>query len=237
MIGKYHWLLTHCWELGNFRQTFLVKTLNEMSRTSQFSLWLLGTFLFCGCQGFGPNARIGTGIGGTTGALAGAAIGSHNGNSLEGALLGGALGSLAGATIGDANDELDYRNRLARQNAKTRTQQAAVTALQLVEMTSSGLNEDLIINQMQANGCAAPLSTNELIALKQRGVSDRVISTFQNFRGANVPQVRQTYLAPIVVPYDGHHPPRYFDGPQDCPHAPCPPRHRRANSFNFHVGF
>lgn len=209
--------------------------MNEMKKVEQLLIGLLALSLLCGCQSMGPQARIGSGLGVATGALAGAALGSHNNNQLEGAVIGGALGSLVGGTIGDSYDELDQRNRLARQNAIANQRQSAVTAQQLVELTASGLSEELILNQIQSNGSANRLSTEDLIGLKQRGVSDRVISAYQSHNGSSIQSGRQVFSAPVVIPFEGHYhrpyPNRY------CPADPCRPRFRRADRFNIHVGF
>lgn len=201
-----------------------------MNRITQLTIVTICVALLSGCQTMGPNARAGTGVGGTMGALTGAAIGSRQGNALEGALIGGTLGGLAGATIGDAADEVNYHNRIARQNQVQQIQQAAVTTEQLAQMSASGLSEELIINQIQTSGVATNLSTNDLINLKQRGVSDRVISAYQNgWRGrfANQP----SYPPAILVPYGRPLPRRRF-----CPDEYYPPP-RYGSGFDFHIGF
>ena len=201
-----------------------------MRQFLQLAFVTLCVLALSGCQTLGPNARAGTGVGGTMGALTGAAIGSRQGNALEGALIGATLGGLAGATIGDAADEVDYRNRLARQNQVQQIQQAAVTTEQLAQMTASGLSEELIINQIQTSGVATNLSTNDLINLKQRGVSDRVISAYQNGwarRYAAQPQ----FPPAVIVPYGRPIPRRAF-----CPNEYYVPPYRRSG-FDFHIGF
>lgn len=192
-----------------------------MSRILQLALLAICSVFFCGCQTMGPHARAGSGIGGSTGALAGAAIGSHRGNTLEGAIIGGALGTLAGATIGDSADEMEYRNRLIHQNEIRQVQQAAVTADQLIQMTASGLSDELIINQIQTSGCASNLSTNDLIALKQRGVSDRVISAYQNGWSGYSQGARPTYRPAVVIPYG--RPPHHHRPYSGCPNEYCFP--------------
>lgn len=203
----------------------------------KLSCLLLGLVGICGCQTLGPVGRAGTALGAASGALAGAAIGSHRGGSLEGALIGGAIGSLAGATVGDSIDQVDYQQRVDYQNQRAQSLASAVTPEQLIQMATGGVNDEIMINQIRANGCAVIPTPNDLIHLKQRGVSDRVISEYQltsqrGVRRAALPYPHvgypaPRYPAPIFVP-----PPRvdYYIDPY------CPPRFRR-RGFEFEVGF
>lgn len=71
------------------------------------SAGLLGSTVFTGCVGTGPNTQQGAVTGGTLGAIAGAIIGhnSRGGDAVGGAILGGAAGAIAGGTIGNSVDQ------------------------------------------------------------------------------------------------------------------------------------
>jgi hypothetical protein len=115
----------------------------------------------------------------------------------------------------------------------------------LLQMTTSGLSEELIVSQIQTGGVATRLTTNDLIALRQRGVSDRVLSAYQK-AGLGNGTPAHTYSTPVavpmavpgpmVVPYGGIYRGRPRRGPY---YPPGPPRARRArgNSFGVHIGF
>ena len=71
-----------------------------------------------------------------------------------------------------------------------------VSVNDVVSMTKCGVNEDLIVNHIRANGVARPLAANELISLQQEGVSTRVIATMQS---ATVPVARPVVGGPAPV--------------------------------------
>ena len=55
----------------------------------------------------------------------------------------------------------------------------AVTDDDLVQMTRAGISEDVIISTMRSRGTRIDLSPQSLIALRQQGVSDRVVLAAQ----------------------------------------------------------
>jgi outer membrane lipoprotein SlyB len=57
------------------------------------------------CESYGPNARMGTAIGGLGGAALGGIIGHQSGRGLEGAAIGAAAGAGAGALMGSSTDQ------------------------------------------------------------------------------------------------------------------------------------
>ncbi len=168
-----------------------------------------------GCLAARPNSAAGGLLGGTTGGILGAAIGSHNGKTKEGALIGAVAGGLSGMAIGNQTDEANIQNqRLANQQLAI-AQQAAVTIPQVIEMSTSGLSDQLIINQINTNGMAQKLSTNDLIELKSRGLSDPVIREMQTVGNRPAPIAAPRLMAPrplFVEPYCDsiyHGPPVY----------------------------
>jgi hypothetical protein len=140
------------------------------------------------------GAVIGGGLGAITGALV-----SPKKNRGENALIGAGVGALAGGILGKSKDNADARQVYAgsavaaQANAQVAAQ--AVTNFDLVEMTRAGLSEELIINTIQSRGGRFDLSPNGMIALKQSGVSDRVVLAAQSMGN------RAGYAAtPAVVP-------------------------------------
>jgi hypothetical protein len=121
-------------------------------------------------------------VGGALGAITGAAVSGRK-NRPENALIGAGIGALTGGLLGNAKDRTDeVRTAQGRAVVGQMNQQVAATAVtnyDLVEMTRAGLGEDLIISTMQSRGTRLDLGPQSLIALKQQGVSDRVVLAAQ----------------------------------------------------------
>jgi hypothetical protein len=147
----------------------------------------------------------GAALGGVGGAGVGALIGSASGHPGAGALIGAATGALGGAAVGAGLDGIEARNRA--QIAAQMGQQlppGGVNVPDVVAMSRSGVNEELIVNHIRANGMAHPVQAGELIQLQQEGVSPRVIATMQ----ATPPQVAAVPgPAPIPAPVPYYYPP------------------------------
>jgi hypothetical protein len=91
---------------------------------------------------------------------------------------------------------------------------AAVTNLDLINMAKAGVGDDLIISTIQSRGARLDLSPQGLIALKQSGVSDRVLIAAQNMSAG------PRYVAgppPAVIVRPG--PPPYWYGPRPYYHS------------------
>jgi hypothetical protein len=154
-------------------------------------------------------------LGGTTGGMVGAAIGSHEGKTGEGALIGALAGGVTGAAIGNQTDVANIRYQQTVNENAIAAQQAAVTMDQVIQMTQSGLSDELIQNQIKANGIAQRVSTNDLIQLKSQGVSDLVIRQLQT-TGSQPPPVNpppQLYAPRPVINVNPYHPPVYRQVP------------------------
>lgn len=125
----------------------------------------------------------GTIVGGGLGALTGALIGGKK-NWEGGALIGAGVGALTGRVIGSNRDRAEMRDVAvgstvaAQANAQASAQ--AVSNYDLVQMTNAGISEDVIISTMRSRGGMFDLSPAGLIALKQAGVSDRVVIAAQS---------------------------------------------------------
>jgi hypothetical protein len=164
-------------------------------------------------------------VGGGLGAVAGALV-SPKKNRGENALIGAGVGALAGGLLGNARDKADQQHAIVGSsvaaNANAHIAAQAVTNYDLVEMTRAGLSEDLIISTIQSRGGRFDLSPGGLIALKQSGVSDRVVLAAQSMgRGGAIapaptivaspspvvvspPPVMYVQPAPVIRVYSGH---------------------------------
>ena len=184
----------------------------------------------------------GTVLGGGLGALTGALVGGKK-NGAGGALIGAGVGALTGNILGRNKDREDQRRAAAGAAAVGRlNQQAAaqaVTGFDLVEMTQAGLSDDLIVSTIRARGARLDLSPAGLIALKQSGVSDRVVLAAQEMsgnrslvtRGAPTLVTEAPRSTVIVTPASP-----YYYGPRYHHHFyHRRPRHR--SHFHYSVGF
>lgn len=140
------------------------------------------------------GAVAGGGIGAVTGALIG---GKKNGEG--GALIGAGVGALTGGLIGKSVDNSDQRQAAygiaATNQANAQAAAAAVTNFDLVQMTRAGVSEDLIVSTIRSRGGRLDLSPGGLIALKQQGVSDRVVLAAQQMTNGGYASA-----APAVAP-------------------------------------
>jgi hypothetical protein len=159
-------------------------------------------------------------LGGATGAGAGALIGSTTGNTLAGTLIGGGLGAVTGGAIGAGFDEVEAKNRAAIEaTLGQQVRQGAVTIDDVIMMTKSGVQEDLIATHVRNNGMVAPLTAPDLVTLQQQGVSPRVVQAMQ----APPPQAVQRVAGPAPVYVEEiYYPPPYW-GPYWGPpcYRPC----------------
>jgi hypothetical protein len=171
--------------------------------------------VICGCAS--PyHADRGALLGGLTGAGAGAIVGNAVGNTGAGALVGAGLGAIAGNAIGAGMDESEARNRAYIEQRLGRALPAGgVTTQDVIAMTRSGVDPELISNHVRVNGMAQQLSANDLIVLQQEGIDRRVIGVMQT---TPRPQVAQ---APAPVVYG---PPVPVYGPPPVAYYPPPPQ-------------
>lgn len=164
--------------------------------------------------------------GGLTGAGVGAAIGDASGNAGPGALIGAAIGTIAGNTIGE-NIDADLARSQAEVEARMgRQMSGAVTSQDVIAMTQAGLSEEVIATHVRANGVAQSPGVNDLIFLRNNGVSDRVIQALQQTPPPNI--APPAYSGPVAYAVP---PPReviveQYYGP---PWYRCPPP-----SYHYH---
>lgn len=161
----------------------------------------------------------GTVVGGAFGALTGAIVGGKKDRG-EGALIGAGVGALTGNLLGRSKDRADeHRAAMGAAAVAQANRQAsarAVTDYDLLRLTQAGVGDDLIINTMRSRGTRLDLSPDGLIALRDGGVSDRVLIAAQQLGRSNPPPPPPTIVTDpppstiIVAPR---------------PHYHCPPHH------------
>lgn len=164
-------------------------------------------------------------LGGLGGAGVGAIVGSQSGHPGAGAAIGAAAGALTGAVVGNELDEIDARNRaMIEQQMGRKVNASAVTIRDVITMSQAGVGEELIATHVRVHGVAAPPTAQQVIELKQAGVSDRVIQSLQTATppvAAGPPPG-----APVIVEEHYYGPPRaYYYGPPPW-WGPC--RYRRS---------
>ncbi|MBS0653947.1 MAG: hypothetical protein JSR39_10545 [Verrucomicrobia bacterium] len=130
----------------------------------------VGTILLVGCE-----SKAGTGalVGGAAGVGAGALISP----TPQGALIGGAVGAATGAIIGASldSDDREVMEQKSPDTVKRIDDGEQLTTDDIKKMSQNGLSDNVIIGQIQATNSVYYLSTNEIIDLKNAGVSQRVI--------------------------------------------------------------
>lgn len=153
--------------------------------------------------------------GGLLGAGTGALVGNAVGNTGAGAVIGAGVGALSGGLIGSELDAQDARNRAEIEATLGRQVAAGAVSIEdVVAMTQSGVDEEIIVNHVRIHGSAHALQTGDLIYLKNQGVSPRVIAQMQQ------PPIQRTVVreapAPVIVEeryYDPYWGPGYYYHP------------------------
>src|SRR6185295_18096593 len=96
---------------------------------------------------------------------------------------GAGVGAVTGNLLGRSKDQADERRAangaLAVGQLNQQAAAQAVTNYDLLQMTRAGISEDVIISTMRSRGARIDLSPQSLIALRQQGVSDRVVMAAQ----------------------------------------------------------
>ena len=181
---------------------------------------LLLALIAAGCNS--PyHADRGALFGGLLGAGTGAIVGDALGNAGAGAAIGAGVGALSGAAIGESLDEMEARNRamIAAQLGRE-VRPGAVTIDDVVMMTQAGVDDELIIAHIRANGVTRVPGTHELITLNNSGVSTAVIRAMQEPPPRPPPPetvvIERPAPAPVIVEEHHHFGPPWYG----------PPRHR-----------
>ncbi len=144
--------------------------------------------LLAGCVSPSGNPDY-TGSGALIGGASGATIGAvaDRRNPGAGALIGGAAGLITGGLIGHGMDQQAQAQRSARppQPAVVVAQGQPLGIADIKAMAKAGVGDDIIINQINNTHSVYNLDANDIIDLKNGGVSEKVITYMMN-TGANV---------------------------------------------------
>jgi hypothetical protein len=197
------------------------------------ALFTLSAALALGCRS-ASYAERGAVLGGLAGAATGAAIGNHNGNTGAGAVIGTAVGALTGAAVGDSIDEDVARNRALIEQQMGRRMAEAVTIEDVIAMHQNSLSDGVIITHIRGYGVAQRPQVNELITLRNHGVSDAVIQAMQETPPPQAPSPPPPLPQPRPVVIEEH-----YYGPPLPPYWRYRPHHihRRHRGPGFHWGF
>ncbi len=139
-----------------------------------------------GCEHLSHTEK-GAGIGGALGAGAGLAVGALTGNPRTGAAVGGLIGAGTGALVGSEKDEQVRRERdvihaQAQATAAAQARQQRMGVADVIRLAQSGVDDQLIINQIHNSGSTFDLVPSDLEMLKNSGVSAAVIAAMQAAR-------------------------------------------------------
>lgn len=165
------------------------------------------------------------------GAGAGAIIGSATGNAGAGAAIGGILGGVTGGLVGSGIDQAEHR---AHEKAvhDIQVQQAAqkqMSMFEIIDMARQHVGDDLIINQIRTTGSAFNLTSQDIITLRQNGVSNAVIQEMQKARFQPISHPQPVTVAPGPVIHREviiqRPPPRVHFGIGYFPHRHFPRHH------------
>jgi hypothetical protein len=149
-----------------------------------------------GCQTYTGQGAL---LGGLGGAGLGALIGRASGHTGAGAAIGAVAGAVGGGAVGGALDNIDAKNR-AQIAAATGHAPGAVSVNDVIAMARSGIDEQIIVNQIAGAGLQRPLQANDVIYLQQNGVSPHVISIMQQTRVAVAGPPPGTMVVPAGPP-------------------------------------
>ena len=197
------------------------------------------------------NTQRGATVGGIAGAVAGAAIGDHNGETGAGAAIGGIIGAFAGGLLGNAEDKQQaYQNQRQYQQSQRQLyeyQRTAVSSQDVIAMTRHGLSEQVIINQIQQRGVETQPQVADIIALHQQGVSENIITVMQQARHRPRPRSNftanatrnpspQAWHAPAITPTHSYPVVPYYPTPR-CYYYPESIYHHHGYSSRIHIRF
>jgi surface antigen len=138
---------------------------------------LLPALLACGCSTM-SNTEKGVGLGGLIGAGTGALVGKATGHTGTGALIGAGVGALSGGLVGNAVDKSEEKTE-AKIAAATAVARGPLGLTDVVNLAQNHVSDDVIISQIRSTGSVFHLSSNDIIWLKQNGVSDAVVQEMQ----------------------------------------------------------
>ncbi len=153
----------------------------------------------------------GAAFGALGGAGIGALVGHANHNTAAGALIGTGVGAVAGGVGGAVLDESKKRADAAAQAAADFDPGGATTT-EVLAMTRAGVDPQLIVNYVNRAGMNQPLTYQDIIYLRDQGVSAEVVETMRTSRSAGMPAECVRVLPPrrVIVVGDDPWSPCYY---------------------------
>jgi hypothetical protein len=148
------------------------------------------------------NTDKGVLTGATLGGVAGGVIGHAAHNTGAGAVIGALAGGIAGGAIGSHVDEKEAQARAQAAAA----QRGPLGLEQIADMSRNHIGDSVIVNQIRLSGNVYRLTSDQIVWLKQNGVSDYVVAEMQA-TDAYRPGRRVYTPAPVVVYEEAPPPP------------------------------
>jgi hypothetical protein len=176
---------------------------------------VLGATIFTGCESLpGSKGTQGAVVGGATGAGVGAVIGGEK-HRAAGAILGGVLGAAGGYVVGANSDKILGRDNEDAESVGRRAQTTPVSVDQartartadvnsdgyvtldeVVAMKDAGLADREMLNRLEATGQIFDLTSESQQYLRQRGVSEYVITEMRKLNPTRREQLLQQMNQP-----------------------------------------
>lgn len=143
-------------------------------KSSLLAICFCATFLV-GCAGMSPSER-GAVTGAGLGALGGALYGEKNsGHTTEGAAIGALAGAVAGSMIGQAEENEMIQQAAHEEQMRAHAQARAITMSDILTMHANGISDEIIIKSIQNRGSSVNMSAQNIIYLKEQGLSENLI--------------------------------------------------------------
>ncbi len=155
--------------------------------------------LACGCESLNHTEK-GVLAGGALGAVGGTLIGAAAGDPGLGAAIGAGAGAVTGGLIGNAEDRAERRADARARDWAARN--PPLSLADVVNLTHQHVGDELIIRQIETTRSFYSLTSQDIIFLRQQGVSERVIGYMQVRRPPLVGHVRPVPAATHVYVYD-----------------------------------
>lgn len=175
------------------------------------SVLLAGALVGCSSAP-GNSKQQGAVVGGATGAAVGAAVAKNN--RALGAIIGGAVGAAGGYVIGGKTGHVDNRDDSTASGTPATTETGTssdnrtvstgptadsnkdgfVTLDEVVEMEKRGLSDEEMVERLRATGQKFDLEDNHREYLRQRGVSETVISELPRLNRATTYQSGESVI-------------------------------------------
>lgn len=149
-----------------------------------------------GCAGMNHTEK-GLLAGGLVGGVAGGVIGHALGNTAAGAVIGTGVGAIAGGAAGSHKDEKEHIQHVQTAQA---LRGGPLSLEKVAEMSRSGVGDGVIVEQIRLTGSRYNLTPDQIVWLKQSGVSDTVIHSMQSTGyGGGRRVVYEAAPPPVVV--------------------------------------